>query len=648
MNHKEVAERVLEAVGKDNLQAAAHCATRLRLVVKDSGTIDQEALDNDPDLKGTFETAGQYQIIVGPGDVNVVYDELVKMTGVSKVSTTDLKEIAANQKRQSPVMALVKLLSDIFVPLIPALVAGGLLMALNNVFTSAGLFGPKSLIEMYPAWKDVAGIINTMAAAPFTFLPILIGYSATKRFGGNAYLGAVMGMILVMPDLVNGYNVAEAVANNTMPYWNIFGLNIAQAGYQGQVLPVIAIAYILAKLEKFFHKHLNDAVDFTFTPLLSVIITGFLSFTIVGPVLRTVADALTNGLVSFYNIAGWLGMGIFGSFYSAIVITGLHQSFPAIETMLIANLQKTGQGGDFIFVVASAANMAQAGATFAIFFITKNKKTKALAAPSGVSALLGITEPALFGVNLKYKYPFFIALGASGIASLFMGLFHVLAASLGSAGILGFISIKAGSIPMFLVGILISFVLAFVVTYIYGKPIEAKKAAVEKQEKKDETVETVTVLKSESQEIAAPLNGEALPLNAVNDPVFSKEVMGKGIAVKPSEGQIFAPADGEIMIAYETGHAYGIKTTQGAEILLHIGIDTVSMAGKGFEQKVTAGQTVKKGDLLGSFDRKAIEDAGLDDTVMVIVTNTAEFSEVQPLKENTRVKVGEALLTLTK
>ena len=650
MNHKEVAERVLAAVGRENLQAAAHCATRLRLVVKDSSKIDQAALDNDPDLKGTFEAAGQYQIIVGPGDVNTVYDELVKLTGLSEATTSELKDIAANQKKQNPLMALVKLLSDIFVPLIPALVAGGLLMALNNVFTSEGLFAAKSLVEMYPAWKDVAGIINTMASAPFTFLPILIGYSATKRFGGNPYLGATMGMILVMPALVNGYDVSAAISNHTMTYWNIFGLKVAQAGYQGQVLPVIAIAFILANLEKFFHKHLNDAVDFTFTPLLSVIITGFLSFTIVGPVLRTVSDALTNGLVDFYNLAGWLGMAIFGSFYSAIVVTGLHQSFPAIETLLIANLQKTGQGGDFIFVVASAANMAQAGATFAIFFITQNKKTKALAAPAGVSALLGITEPALFGVNLKYKYPFFIALGASGVASLFMGLFHVLAASLGSAGVLGFISIKAASIPAYLIGILISFVIAFVITFLYGRRAEAKAAEQENAAAtaaKATADETVTAEPVKNEELVAPVAGKAIALSAVNDPVFSKEVMGKGIAFVPNDGQLFAPADGEVLIAYETGHAYGLKTTNGAEILLHIGIDTVGLAGKGFTQNVTVGQKIKQGDLLGTFDRTVIKDAQLDDTVMLIITNTANYSEVLPLTEDAPVKVGEPVLALS-
>lgn len=647
MNHKEVAERIITAVGADNIQAAAHCATRLRLVLKDSEAINQDALDNDPDLKGTFEAAGQYQIIVGPGDVNTVYDEFVKLTGISEASTADLKEIAAHQKKQNPLMALVKLLSDIFVPLIPALVAGGLLMALNNALTAEHLFAAKSVVEMFPAWKGFADIVNTMSAAPFTFMPILIGFSATKRFGGNPYLGAVLGMIMVMPALVNGYGVAAAITNHTMTYWDVFGFNVAQAGYQGQVLPVIGVAFILAKLEKFFHKHLNDAVDFTFTPLLSVIITGFLTFTIVGPALRFVSNGLTDGLVGLYNTLGAAGMLIFGAFYSAIVVTGLHQSFPAIETMLITNYQHAGVGGDFIFPVAACANMAQAGATFAIFFITKNVKTKALAAPAGVSAVLGITEPALFGINLKLKYPFFIALGASAIGSLFMGIFHVLAVSLGSAGLIGFISIKAGYNLQFIVAILISFILAFVVTTFYGRKKEKTHAPEPKQTTTPEKESENTPNKKEQSEILlTPTNGEALPLSTVKDPVFSKEVMGKGIAITPSTDQLFAPCDGEILIAYETGHAYGLRSTQGAELLLHIGIDTVSMNGKGFTQNVSVGQHVKAGDLLGTFDRTAIKAAGLDDTLMMIITNSTNYKAILPINETPSVKVGQKILSL--
>ncbi|MDN5415692.1 MAG: sucrose-specific PTS transporter subunit IIBC, partial [Lactococcus raffinolactis] len=593
MDHKEVAKRVAAALGEDNLVAAAHCATRLRLVVKDTANIDQAALDDDADLKGTFEANGQYQIIVGPGDVNTVYKELVAITGVGEVSKDELKDVANTET--NPLMKLIKVLSDIFVPLIPALVAGGLLMALNNVLTGQGLFGPQSIVEMVPGIQGFAEIVNLMASAPFAFLPILIGFSATKRFGGNPYLGAAAGMMLVMPSLVNGYGVAEAIASNKMPYWDVFGFKIAQAGYQGQVLPVIGVAWILATLEKFFHKHLKNAIDFTFTPMLAVIITGFVTFAVVGPVLRGISNGMTDGLVWLVNTLGGVGYGIFGLGYSAIVLTGLHQSFPAIETSLLADIAKTG--GDFIFPIAAAANVAQGAATFAIFFLTKNEKQKGLASSSAFSAMLGITEPAMFGVNLKLKFPFFIGLGAAGIASTIMGFAGVRGVSLGPAGIIGFIAIKPASIPMFMLGIAVSFVLAFLATYIYGKgrmDVPANVATT------GTTAQDINIVKTSegvlAEELFAPVTGQAIQLSETKDQVFSSGLMGKGIAIEPTVGEIYAPADGTLTVTNDSKHAYGLLTANGAEVLLHIGIDTVQMAGDGFSTQVKQGQVVKKGD----------------------------------------------------
>ncbi|KAF1305339.1 sucrose-specific PTS transporter subunit IIBC [Candidatus Enterococcus willemsii] len=640
MDHKKVALEVIDAVGEDNLIAAAHCATRLRLVLKDSSKINQAALDSNDDVKGTFETNGQYQIIIGPGDVNKVYAEIVQATGVKEASTDTLKEIANQGKKTNPFMALAKVLSDIFVPLIPALVAGGLLMAINNVLTSPGLFGELSVIEMFPAFQDFASIVNLLASAPFAFLPILVGYSATQRFGGNGYLGAAMAMAMVMPDLVNGYGVANAIAEGTMPYWNIFGLQVAQAGYQGSVLPVLAVAYILANLEKFFHKRIPQVLDFTFTPMLAVIITGFLTFTIVGPVMRTVSDGLTDGLVWLYSTAGAVGLGIFGTFYSSIVITGLHQSFPAIETTLLAEVAKTG--GTFIFPIAAMANIAQGAATFAVFFITKDQKQKSLASSAGISAMLGITEPAIFGVNLKLKFPFVCAMIAAGVASVSIGLFHVLATALGAAGIIGFISVPPQSYVGFFVSALISFIIAFVLTYVYGKkkmvePTEAPMTA--------ETVQPTTVDSAVIEQVNSPVKGEAVALSTVNDPVFSSEMMGKGLAVKPAVGEIYAPVDGTLTVVYDTKHAYGIVSDEGVEILLHIGIDTVNLAGEHFTANKQNGDKVSKGDLLGTFDRQAIQEAGYDDTVMVIVTNTANYAEIVPVATD-EVEVDTPILEI--
>ncbi|GMR69923.1 sucrose-specific PTS transporter subunit IIBC [Aerococcus viridans] len=648
MNHKEVAKRIHAALGEDNVVTAAHCATRLRLVVNDEGKIDQDALDNDPDLKGTFKANGQYQIIVGPGDVNKVYEEYTKIADIKPASKEEVKEAAKNQGKQNPVMAVIKVLSDIFVPLIPALTAGGLIMAVNNVLTSQNLFGPEALVTMYPAWADFADMINMFASAAFAFLPVLIAFSATKRFGGNPYLGATMGLIMVMPQLVNGYNVANVTAAGEMPVWNIFGLEIAQAGYQGQVLPVIGVAWILAKLETFFHKYLKDAIDFTFTPMLTIILTGVITFTVVGPVLRTLSDLLLNGIVEAISYLGAFGYGFFGLFYSAIVLTGLHQSFPAIETALIADVATTG--GNFIFPIASVANVAQGAAALAVYFITKNEKTKGLATSSSLSAMLGITEPAMFGVNLKLKYPFFIGLIASGIASVILGIFNVRSQSLGPAGVIGFVAIIPRFIPTFMLAIAVSIVIAFVATYIYGKSLVKKEAndaqaEIEKEAKvvaTHETEETTNTSKtntsvatntdhaSDDNTIVAPLAGKITDLENVNDPVFSQGMMGPGLAIVPdASGNVYAPISGSLTIASETGHAYGLVSDSGLEVLIHIGIDTVNLNGHGFTSEVKQGDQVNKGALLGSFDLAVIKESGYDPDVMVIVTNADQYENVE-------------------
>lgn len=641
MDHRKVASQIISAVGKNNFAAAAHCATRLRLVVKDEDKIDQNALDNNEDVKGTFKSDGQYQIIIGPGDVNNVYDELVDQANISPKTTEEVKKLAQKDKKFNPIMAFIKMLSDIFVPIIPALVAGGLLMALNNFLVSGGLFGPKSVVEMIPAIKGLSDMIQLMSSAAFIFMPILVGISSAKRFGANQYLGAALAMMMVSPDLV---------PNNS---WDIFGLAVSQNNYYYQVIPVIAAVYILSILEKWFHKRLPSAVDFTFTPLLSLMITGFLTFVIVGPLMRLVSDGITDGIVWIYKTLGFIGTGIFGLLYSPIVLTGLHQSFPAIETQLITAFTQNGTGyGDFIFVVASMANVAQGAATFGVFALTKNKKMKGLSSSATISAILGITEPALFGVNLKYRFPFFCALVGSGIAATFAGLFHVIAVSLGSAGLLGFLSINAKSIPMFLLCELISFIIAFALTYVYGKRNYAKIEAIEGSSEADIAPEEgvnseQSEVKLNDEVITAPVTGDAESLTQVNDQVFSSKLMGNGVAVRPKSDKIYAPVSGEVTVAYETKHAYGIKSDKGAEILLHLGIDTVELKGKYFESQVIQGQRIEKGQVIGSFDRQKIREAGYDNTVIMAITNTKDFGDVQRIQAE-EVEHGDQLVAVSK
>ncbi|WP_283680195.1 PTS transporter subunit EIIC [Lentilactobacillus sp. Marseille-Q4993] len=361
----------------------------------------------------------------------------------------------------------INTLADIFVPIIPAIVAAGLLMAIHNLLTAPHLFAAQSIIQMYPSLRGTAAFVNMLANAPFTFLPILIGFSATKKFGGNPYLGAAMAMMMVSPALVSGYDVSTAIAHHTLTSWNLLGLDVAKAGYQGSVIPMLAVAWLLATTEKWLHKKMPKTLDYTFTPLLAILFTGVLTFVIVGPAMRVVSDGVTNGLLALYNTTGPIGTGILGLLYAPLVITGLHQSFPAIETQLIANIKSTG--GTFIFPIATISNIAQGAASLAVFFLTKETKQRSLASSASFSALLGITEPAMFGVNLKLKFPFISSIIGSAFGSIYLGLTHVLAVSLGSNSVLGFISIAPHAIPSFLIANVIAFVVSFTLTFVQGK-----------------------------------------------------------------------------------------------------------------------------------------------------------------------------------
>lgn len=467
MNYKKSAAEILQAIGgKENIDAMAHCATRLRLVLKDESLVDEKELSEMDVVKGTFSTGGQYQIIIGSGTVNKVFAELESITGKEAAMTSEVK--AEGNKNMNPFQRFVKMLSDIFVPIIPAIVAGGLLMGINNILTAPGIFYDKqSLIEVHNQFKGLAEMINIFANAPFTLLPILIGFSAAKRFGGNAFLGAALGMILVHPELMSAYDYPKALEEGKeIPSWNVLGLEINQVGYQGQVLPMLVAAYILANLEKGLRKVVPAVLDNLLTPLLSILVTAFLTFLFVGPITRTLGYWLSDGLTWLYEFGGAIGGLIFGLLYAPIVITGMHHSFIAIETQLIADSASTG--GSFIFPIATMSNIAQGAAALAAFFIIKeNKKLKGVASAAGISALLGITEPAMFGVNLKLRYPFIGAIVGSGIGSAYISFFRVKAIALGTAGLPGFISISGQNNGWLHYGIamLITFIVAFAVTY---------------------------------------------------------------------------------------------------------------------------------------------------------------------------------------
>lgn len=633
MDHKSVAQRVLKDVGgAGNIVAAAHCATRLRLVLKNQDKVDQAAIDNDEDLKGSFLNAGQFQIIVGPGDVNEVHKYLIA-AGAPEASKDDLKSIAA--KQGNIVSRFIKTIADIFVPLIPVLVGGGMLMALNSLLTSKGIFGPQAVIELFPEWADFADIVNLLSAAPFAFLPVLVGFSATKVFGGNPYLGLTMGAAMVSPALMNGYNVAASLAGaegtDPMKYWNLFGLQVQQAGYQGTVLPIMLVAFILSHIEKFFHKVLKGTIDFIFTPTLTILITGFLTFLLVGPPMFQLGTWLGEGINWLYTVAGPLGGLIFGTFYAFIVMTGMHQAFPPIEMSLWAT------GGSFIFVVASMSNVAQGAAAAGVALTTKNKKIKGIASAAAPSAFLGITEPAMFGVNLALRWPFYIAIVSAGIGSMVTSILGIKAGKLGAAGYLGFPSIEAtvgAGIPGFLGCLVLTTVIAFVASFIWGKKVEAGNteeaevpaAPVAAAVATEASTEAPSAASAESSgagvELGAHLVGAVVPLVDVKDPTFSSGALGAGIAVEPTEGKLYAPADGKITVAFPTGHAYGLRTEDGLDLLMHIGMDTVELDGKYFTPKVAKGDTVKRGDVIAEFDIPAIKDAGYLLVTPMVITNS--------------------------
>lgn len=468
---KTSSKQIIDIIGgKENIISAAHCATRLRLVLKDESIIDVDKLSDVEVVKGHFSNSGQFQIIIGSGTVDEVYKEIVILAGITETSKEEVKKKA--DEKLNPLQVLVKTLANLFVPILPALIASGLLMGINNVLTSQDLFiQGKSIIEAYPQIADLARLINTFANAAYVFLPVLIAFSATKLFGGNPYLGAVIGMIMVYPDLLNGYGYGSAVLEGTIPTWNIFGLSIESVGYQGTVLPVIASSYILAKVENLLRKIIPEFLDNLLTPLFSVFITGLATFMIVGPIMRGAGDIITNVLMWIYNTLGFVGGGLLGFIYAPLTMTGMHHSILPVEMQLFANIAVTG--GSFFLAIASCNNVAQ-GAALSSIITSKDKKLKGIALTSGISSLLGITEPAMFGVNLKLKTPFYAAMIGSAVGSAYSVFANVLNVSPGPTGIIGFVTIRPENILSFFISIGIAFIVSFLLTLVLSKKSRIK------------------------------------------------------------------------------------------------------------------------------------------------------------------------------
>ena len=627
MTNTEIAKKVIEALGgRENVNSVAHCATRLRVMVKDEAKINKDAIENLEKVQGAFFNSGQYQIIFGTGTVNKMYDEVVAL-GLPTSSKADMKAEAAKQGNWF--QRAIRTFGDVFVPIIPVIVATGLFMGVRGLFNA---------LEM-PLPGDFATYTQILTDTAFIILPGLVVWSTFRVFGGNPAVGIVLGMMLVSGSLPNAWAVAQGGEVTAM---NFFGF-IPVVGLQGSVLPAFIIGVVGAKFEKAVRKVVPDVLDLLVTPFVTLLVMSILGLFIIGPVFHVVENYILLGTKALLNLPFGLGGFLIGGVHQLIVVSGVHHIFNLLEVQLLA----ADHANPFNAII-TAAMTAQGAATVAVGVKTKNPKLKTLAFPAALSAFLGITEPAIFGVNLRYRKPFFLSLIAGAIGGGLASILGLAGTGNGITIIPGtMLYIGNGQLAQYLLMVAVSFALGFALTYMFGyeDEVEEVSGAISEAETDRLTEEAVTgtVVAPSEGIIQTPIVGDVVALSDVNDPVFSSGAMGQGIAVKPSQDVVYAPADAEVTIVFPTGHAYGLRTSNGAEILIHVGIDTVSMNGEGFNHNVAQGDKVKAGDVLGTFDSAKIAAAGLDNTTMVIVTNTADFASVNPVASGSVAK-GDVII----
>ena len=590
--------KIVESLGsKENIKSATHCVTRLRLILKDQNKVDIKALDENDLVQGNFLAGGQFQVVIGP-NVQKVYDEFIKQTNAKEVSTNEIKEEANSDKNWF--QKLVRLLGDIFIPIIPAIVASGLLMGLNNVMGNPGIFySDASFIEMHPIWQGFYDVVNLIANTSFTFLPALVGYSAVKKFGGNPVLGIVLGLVLVHPNLTSAYTYAADPS--AAPTWNIFGLEIAQVAYQGQVLPVLVASYILVRCQKAFERVLPDALQLVLVSPLSLLITGFVTFIVIGPITMAGANYITQGVVQLFDVAPLLGGAVYGLISAPLVITGMHHLFLGV------NLQMAGTLGYVtLWPVGEPVTIAQGAACIAMWYLLRrHKKMSNVAVTSATAAFLGITEPAIYGVNLRYKFPFIAVMITGTLGGAYMGLMGIKATSVGVGGALSFLSIFPEQWGAYIFGQIAVFVLTIALTIAFSKKMMKKEG---------------------KKEFISPMSGKLISLENVEDKVFSTGMMGDGFAVVLKEGIIKAPFSGEVSMVFPTKHAIGLKRQDGLEVLLHIGMDTVELNGEGFEVLVKQGDHIEVGQALIQVDLEVLKQHNKSIISPIIFTSGEKVS----------------------
>ena len=639
MDYRKTAQDILDHVGgSKNIASAAHCATRLRLVIADNKKVSKEALENIDGVKGVFEASGQLQIILGTGTVNKVFAKFIDIAGITASSKAEAKEAAA--EKQNWFMRAIKLLGDIFVPIIPAIVASGFLMGIMN---SLDFMNSNGFLQIN-THSSIYVFANLFSNIAYTFLQILIAFSAAKAFGANQYLGAVIGMIMIHPSLQNAYTVAtEGVQQTQSVFFGLFKIDMV--GYQGHVIPVIIAVWILAVIEKKLHKIVPEVLDLFVTPLVSVFVTGYLTLSIVGPIFVWAENAILGAIQWMLTLPLGIGSLIMGSLYAPTVVTGIHQMYTAIDIGQIAKY-----GVTYWLPLASAANVAQGAAALAVGIKSKDKKIKSLALPSSLSAFMGITEPAIFGVNLRFFKPFIAGCIGGGCGALYASLVHLGAKGTGVTGIFG-ILLCLNQPLQYLIEMVIAVGVAFAISFVIYKDAEPKAVTADVTETTGTTgtVENIEIADNNKAEetLTSPVNGTQISLSEVADETFASEMLGTTVAVEPADGKIVAPCDGEVSNIFETGHAVCITTESGGELLIHIGIDTVKMDGKGFTKKVSDGDKVHAGDILVEANLEEIKNAGYQTTTMMILTNTDEFGNVTKA-EPAEVKTTSKVMTLTK
>ena len=615
MNNTEIAKSVIEAIGgKENVSSVAHCATRLRIMVKDKEKIDTNRVENIEKVQGAFFNAGQFQIIFGTGTVNRIYDAVVSL-GLPTSTTSEMKAEAAKQGNWF--QRAVRTFGDVFVPIIPAIVATGLFMGLRGLLEAFGVVLQSDFLIYSKILTDTA----------FIALPALVVWSTFKVFGGNQTIGIVLGLMLISGSLPNAWEVAQG--GEIVPI-KFFGL-VDVVGLQGSVLPAFIIGVVGANFEKWVRKYVPEVLDLLVTPFITLFVMSILGLFVLGPIFHQVEKVILSLTTTVLYLPFGLGGLIIGGTHQLIVVSGVHHIFNLLEINL---LSATGQNP--FNAIITAAMTAQGAAAVAIGVKTKSPKLKALTFPAALSAFLGITEPVIFGVNLRFRKPFVLSLLAGALGGALSALLGLAGTSNGITIIPGsMLYVGNGQLPQYLFMVAVSFALGFTFTYLFGYddsmldiPVEAEGPSSQENQEEEPVVATT---ERADEKLRSPIVGEVVALSEVNDPVFSSGVMGQGIAVKPSKGVVYAPADAEIAIAFPTGHAYGLKTDNGAEILIHVGIDTVSLNGEGFEAKVSQGDRVRAGDIIGTFDSEVIAANGLDDTTMVIITNTMDYAEVTPI-----------------